>query len=267
MIDPRLKILLLLMAGVLAVTLESLEGLAVLAVACGSCLLAAGVPTQWRRRGMAVVVAITWSTVLSQSLFYGDQPRTELLQLGPITFWNEGVTHGLIQSLRFIGVSLGGIALTISTPPDRLLVAMQRLGIPSGLCFLTVTALRFIPTVGREIVGVRQARRLRSARGYNRNPWVLFRQELLLLMPILARSLRRARALAESMHIRGFDPSTPRQSRRPLTWQGSDTVILLASGGLCSALVSAKILFGLYSLDIFYHPGLRGLYGWCRNWL
>ena len=266
-IDPRLKIVLLLMAGTLAVTLNTIASLLTLTLASGACLLVSGLTNPWKKRGAVIVVAIIWSTVLSQSLFYGQQPRTPLLSFGPVVFWSEGLAHGLAQSLRFVGLTLAGIALAISTSPDRLLVAMQKLGMPSGLCFLTVTALRFMPTVGREMLTIRQARRMRSGKRALMNPLDWLKVEIRLLMPALARSLRRARALGESMHVRGFDPATSRRTRRQLNWARKDTLILLCATVLLLATLSTKALFFLYTTDLYYQPALRRVYGLCRDWL
>jgi len=267
MFDPRLKFILVLMVGSLAVILNSAAALGLLAVGCGLSLIASGIPARWKGRAVAIILAIVWSTVLSQSLFYGQQPRTALLEIGPLVFWREGLEHGLVQSIRFIGISLAGIALAISTPPDKLLSAMQKMGIPSGLCFLTVTALRFMPTVGNEILTVRAARRHRSGGRISRRPWVLIATEVSLLMPILARSLRRARSLAESMHIRGFDPRAHRSSRQAICWTLRDTWVLMSSASIFLSVASAKALYLLYTLELTYHPKLRSLYGWCRDWL
>ena len=87
MIDPRLKILLLIMAGTLAIVLDSIVSLGCLSLLCLTSLFLAGVTRQWKFRGVILVSAIVWSTVLSQSLFYGLEPRTPLLELGPLVFW------------------------------------------------------------------------------------------------------------------------------------------------------------------------------------
>ena len=267
MTDSRVKILLLLMVGILAITLEQPHSLGLLAVGTALSLTRSGIRRQWLKRGMLVVVALVWTTVFSQALFYGDQPRTILVKLGPAVFWSEGVEHGLVQPLRFIAVALGGVALAVSTPPDRLLLGMQRLGLPSGLAFLTVTALRFIPTVGSEFLIVRTARAHRGRSVWRRSPLAWLRLELGLLRPVLARTLRRSRALAESMDIRGFDASTARRSRRRLHWTPLNSAQVTAGFIITASAVSAKALYTLYTAGLAYHPELRGLYGWVRNWL
>ncbi|RME24825.1 MAG: hypothetical protein D6798_10315, partial [Deltaproteobacteria bacterium] len=124
MLDPRTRLGLLLCAGLLAISLESPTALGVFALACASPLLAMRVPRRWWGRGLLTVLALVWSTVLSQGLFYAEQPRVSLGHLGPLHLYREGVTWGLTQSLRFVGLSLAGIAVAVSTPPDRLHAAL-----------------------------------------------------------------------------------------------------------------------------------------------
>ena len=62
-------------------------------------------------RTQAAVAGIVWGTTLSQGLFYGDEPRVALVQLGPVAIWREGVQWGLVQSLRLVAVTLAGLAV------------------------------------------------------------------------------------------------------------------------------------------------------------
>jgi energy-coupling factor transport system permease protein len=194
-------------------------------------------------------------------------PRVLLFRLGPFPFWREGVTHGLTQSLRFIAMTLSGFALAASTPPERLFSALRALRVPFGLGFLVVTALRFVPDVAGEWAAVRTARARRGRPAWKRPPWAWVLLEAALLAPVLARSLRRARALAESLDARGFDAASPRAVRDPLRFRAPDVgtlAVLLVAG---TGLVSLRLLFQLYTSDTWYHPALRPLYGWVRAWL
>jgi energy-coupling factor transporter transmembrane protein EcfT len=85
--------------------------------------------------------------------------------------------------------------------------------------------------------------------------------------PVLARALRRARTLAESLDARGFSPTTPRAVRRPLHMRSEEIGGLLAFAALVLGVVSARVLYGLYVVDLYYHPTLRPLYGFVRSWL
>ena len=267
MTDPRTRLLLVLAVGLLAVTVDSVPALALLALVSGLALAKTGLSRALWKGIATIALVIVWSTVLSQGLFYGDQPRVALLELGPLVVWREGVMWGLLQSLRMISLCLAGAALAMSTPPDRIFAALLRLRVPFGLAFLAVTALRFVPQVGRELLIVRRARARRGRPVHKRNPWAWLRLELMLLKPVVARSLRRARVLAESLDARGFDPSAPRAVRRPLTMARWEIALLCGVGLVVLATISARVLMLLYTSETLYFPELRELYGFVRDWL
>ena len=61
-----------------------------------------------------------------------------------MVLWWEGAVHGSVQALRIVSMSFAGLAMALSTPPDRLFAALVRLRVPYGVAFLAVTALRFV---------------------------------------------------------------------------------------------------------------------------
>lgn len=267
MIDPRTRLALVLCAGLLAISLEQPGALGLFAVACASPLLLLRLSTTWWRRGAIAVATIVWSTVLSQGIFYAQQPRVPLLVLGPLVIWREGVWWGLAQSLRFVGLSLAGIALAASTPADRLHAALLALRVPFGLSLMATTALRFLPEIARELLVVRHARAARGRPVWQRSPWAWLALEVSLLRPVVARAWRRAHSLAESLDARGFDPLSPRAVRRPLRLGRLDLVVLVTALTLTLAVTGPRLLYLLYTSDTLYLPVLRPLYGFVRAWL
>ena len=267
MIDPRTRLFLLGCAGILAISLEHPTALLLLSLLCALPLPFLGLSAAWWRRGVVGVVAIVWSTVFSQALFYAEQPRVPLVVLGPLTLWREGLSWGLAQSLRFVGLSLAGLALAASTPPDRLHAALLRLRVPFGLALMAATALRFLPELGREVLVVRRARAARGRPAWKRPPWAWLVLELSLLRPVVARAWRRAHSLAESLDARGFDPLAPRAVRRPLRMGGLDWLLLGLAGSLTLGLAGARLVYALYTADLLYLPALRGVYALVRSWL
>ena len=266
-LDPRVRIALLLCVGVLAVALGQAGSLAALAAASALPLLFIGLPRRWLFRGGLALIALVWSTVLSQGLFYAELPRVPWIRLGPIVLWTEGVLWGLVQSLRFMATLLAGIALVVSTSPDRLYAAMLRLRVPFGLAFLASMALRAVPDTARSAFIVRRARARRGRSVLARSPWAWLSLEVALLRPVVAEALRRARSLAEALDTRGFDPTAPRSARRPLRARRWELGLLAIVGGLTGTAVIGRLLFVLYVTEVLYVPAWRPLYGWVRAWL
>lgn len=266
-LDPRTRLLLLACVGLLAVSLDRPTSLAVLCLLCALPLLFLRISAAWWRRGGLAIAAVVWGTVLSQGLFYRDLPRVPLVELGGIVIWKQGVTWGLVQSLRFVAAILAGIAVATSTPPDRLHAALLRLRVPFALSFLATTALRTVPETARTALAVRAARRQRGRPAWKRSPWAWLRLELAMLRPVVAESLRRARALAEALDSRGFDPVAPRAIARPLRLQRWEIPLIAAALAATAAVLAARILFALYTAELLYLPTLRPLYGFVRQWL
>lgn len=266
-LDPRARLGLLACASTIALCLDRPLSLGVMACITALPLLFMRLERRWVLGGLAAALALTWSTALSQGLFYSQEPRVALVQLGPLTLYREGLLHGLVQSLRLLAMMFGGLSLSVSTPPDRLFAAMLALRVPFGAAFLAVTALRFAPAVAGEWWTVRRARAVRGRPSWARGPVQWLRLEVSLLLPVVARCLRRARALAESLDARGFDPVAPRTARRPLALTRLDVGLLVASGGLALSAVAARGLYLLYTAEVLYLPALRPVYGWVRRWM
>ncbi len=265
--DPRTRLGLLAAASVLAVTLEHPTSLLLLTGVCVLPLAALRPPLRWWLRGAAVVLGLIWSTVLSQGLFYDDQPRVALGSLGPLTLWREGVSYGLVQSLRFVSVGLAGMAVALSTPSDRLHAALLRLRVPFGLALMTAAALRFVPQIAHEWATVRRARRSRGRPAWQRSPAAWLVLEVSLLRPVVARAVRRAWTLATSLDARGFDAGAPRTERRPLRMAAWEPWVLVLAFGGVGAAVGARLVYVLYTTETAYVPALRPLYGFVRSWL
>ncbi len=265
--DPRAKLGLLACTGVLAVVLDRPVSLGLLALLSALPFALLRVPGRWRAHGLLAVLTLVWGTVLSQGLFYADEPRTALLRVGPVAFWREGAVHGVVQSLRFVAVTLAGIAVAVSTPVDRLLAALLRARVPFGMGFLAVTALRFVPEGTREALVVRRARARRGRPIARRAPLAWIREELALIRPVVARALRRAGTLAEALDARGFDATAPRTVRRPLRMGAGEGVLLGLAALLTAGALGLRVLYVLYGAEVLYVPRLRWLYGFVRTWL
>lgn len=265
--DPRTRLLLLACVGVLALALERPTSLAILAavtVGTFTALPGTGRDRGWRVAGVAVVV---WSTALAQGLFYWQVPRTPLVALGPLTLYREGLVHGVVQSLRIVAVVAAGMCVTLTTPVDRLMAALLAFRVPYVAAFLAVTALRFLPETLQDLRVVRDARARRGRAVWRRTPLAWLRLELALIRPVVARSLRRARTLAESLDARGFDPASPRPARRPLAFRWWEPLVFLPVLGVTLAAIAFRVLFSLYVAEVAWFPQLRPLYGFIRAWL
>ena len=278
-VDPRVKLLVILATSLLAVVLENPRALAVL----GSCALLLTLTARlgWKRLRplLLLVLLATWGTVFSQALFYVGYPRTVLMRLIPVIEWGgrrfdgvvvtkEGIVYGLTQALRLDAMMLVGTTLCLKTGPEKLFLGLTRLGVPYGLSFMAVTALRFVPTVVHETRTARTLRRLRGYRFRRLGFRAGLRLELSTLKPVLVKSLRRATQLATALSLRAFDPlADQRDDAHRSSLSLGEKGILAIVFGLTSAIVIARALFLLYLHRLYYREDLRALYAFARDWL
>ena len=263
-LDPRTRILLVFNVGILALVFDHWLSLLVLAAIC---LLPFLSKRKWALRAFSMAALVVWSTVVSQSLFYNAEPRVAWLHLGPLTIWREGAIYGLVQSLRVVAVGLAGVALAIRTPPDRLFAGLLRLRVPFGLALMASAAFRFLPELSESWSVVRQARRRRGRPAHHRNPWKWLQLEVSLLRPLVARAIRRAWCLGESLDARGFDPIAPRAVRKPLRFGPLEPMLIAAVCTPTFTSVSMRLLYLLYTWDSVYVSSLRPMYAFVRAWM
>ncbi len=257
----------MLFVSLFGLLLDQPVSLGVLCAGCVVALLTAPIAWRWKLRAIAVALAVVWSTMWSQGLFYGDEPRVPVVELGPLVVWKEGLVHGLVQSMRLVAAGLAGMVLATTTAIDRLHDGLTALRVPKVGAFLAVTALRSIPTVGEELLAVRAARAARGRPLLPRFPWGWLDQEMRMLRPVVARAVRRARALADSLDARGFDRSPSAPARRPGRLPLAERALISTLAFGWTLLLAAELLTWAYRQDVLYIPWLRPLYGAVRTWI
>ena len=167
--DPRLKLTWLATVSLTSVLVDSRTALFVLCAAAFVVAAAAGWSARtWLTVGTALAL-VTWGTILSQAMFYMGEPRTPIITLAPsftvgsysfpgLALYQEGTAYGLIQSAHMVAVMLAGLTVCLTTSPERLLAALAWLRVPAAISFMTVAALRFLPTFIDEWTTVRRSR-------------------------------------------------------------------------------------------------------------
>ncbi len=104
--------------------------------------------------------------------------------------------------LRFQSLLLASFLLFASLTAEELGGALRRMGVPHGFSFMLVTAMRYVPLLGRRLRGIMEAQR---ARGIDLRPRVGTLGNLAALLgPFLIQSFQLAEELAMAMELRGF---------------------------------------------------------------
>jgi energy-coupling factor transport system permease protein len=266
-LDPRVRIIALFAVGILAAILTRPILLIPVIFLASISIVKKISDTKKVLQGLLVGFFMVWGAMLSQGLFYADQPRVVAIQIFGVSLYWEGMIHGLWQSLRFIALALVGAELCLRVSPDRLLAALRRLGLPQSLALMVAISLRFIPLIWSDMLLVRMARSQRGQSLHKNGIIHWIQQEQKMLLPIIIRSWQRAHVLAESLDCRGYDQDVPREDLYPLRFGTLDLAILFSIIGVVIPVVVAQIMYGLYLWEIWYIPELRWVMTITRHWL
>ncbi len=208
------------------------------AATVGAALLLAAAPPP--RRLYAAAAIGSGLVVFAINPFVSVQGLTLLWQGPHIPVLDTQITveelaYGAGAGMRVAASALAAAAFVRLADPDLLLRALGRVAPRSAM--IAALATRMLPALERDAAGIVTAARTRAAR--MRSPRVAAG----LLGPLLASSLERSLAVAESMEARGY--GGPGRTRAPERGMTSREWILAAVGASALALVAAGLIFGL----------------------
>lgn len=283
-LDPRAKIGLLLSLSVLVVCLDRPFSLiAIFTTTMVLSVIARPPKAFWLYLLPAVLIGM-WGMVVSQALFYAEYPRTPIATvihpgsqlLGSLTggvalYW-EGLSHGLVQSLRFAIMLTLGLLVGFSTEPRDILSGLLSCRVPPAAAFMVTASLRFVPTVVAEARMVVRTQHLRGARILSISPLRTVRGLLGFLKPLLVRNVRRAGLVADAVETRGFSPDLDvsrwrESSLRPLRFRLHDWLLVSITATLTLGAVTAKLAHVLYQQGFANAEWLRVLSGFSARFL
>ncbi len=278
-LDVRIKLAVLFAGAVLVVLVDAPVTLFGAFALVASLYPASRLPASKVRLAVVISLLTVWGTMLGQALFYASVPRTPLVVIVPkdapvvgaltggVVLWREGLIYGAVQSMRIVMMVGLGLWVCWTTDPGEFLSALVRLRVPYGVAFMTVTAMRFLPTVASEAAVVSAARRMR---GYHlrRRMWLHPARELVRFMkPLFANAVRRSRELALSVEGRAFDPAAKRTTSSPTRLGPAARAFLAALFATLLAVVVLKTINGLFVHDVYYSSSLWWAYDFARSCL
>lgn len=277
-LDGRTKLLILAAAAFLSITVDSPRTLFLLFMAMLSLHVAARSSLdRWRILLLFLLLGI-WGAMVSQALFYNQEPRTVVACLaspstpvvgrltGGIFLYSEGLEYGAVQALRSAIMLTTGLLICWTTDPRQLLKSFLAWKMPYELSFMLITGIRFLPVIFNETAVVLTAQRLRGFEPLKTlSPRKMIQTAFQTLFPILARTLRRAATLTYSVESRGFGRkvhvvSLPR-------WPAGERYICFISLSLLAVLLLLKLLYALQFNGLIYVAGLRGMYDFIKLWM
>ena len=193
--------------------------------------------------------------IVGDSFIHRLDPRSKLLAMLIyiiVIFWaNNPVTYAVITLFTLflvflskikLGFFLGGIKpmictlLTLTTTPLSLSDAVESLlkpltifKVPAHEIGLMLSlSLRFVPTLMDDTTRIMNAQKARGVDFDEGNIIQKVRSIIPILIPLFASSFKRADALAIAMEARGYQGSEGRTKYRRLSWNGRDTLSIVA---------------------------------------
>ncbi|UMZ75424.1 energy-coupling factor transporter transmembrane component T family protein [Natranaerofaba carboxydovora] len=212
--DPRMKIMLLLLTVVVLFLLNTFTGYFLLGLFFFSVITISKLPMKMILRGIKpLFFIIAFTFVLHSFLTEGGEKLLELnTWAGSLTVESEGIFRGSFMALRLIFLVIIASVLTLTTSPialtdaiEHLLSPFKRIGVPAHeIAMMMSIALRFIPTLTEETEKIMKAQKARGADFETGNIIQRAKNLVPLLVPLFVSAFRRADELAVAMEARCY---------------------------------------------------------------
>ena len=236
-LDPRAKLILLILYIVFIFLCKNIYSLLFLAVVFFAVIFISKVPITMYLKNLKSILPIV--------IFTG------LINIFKLKVTTGGIYQASFMSLRIFLLILISSVLTYTTTPNDLTDAIENLLKPLSLIGLSVAvhtlammmtiALRFIPTLVEETQKIMNAQKARGADLENAKFKERLKALIPILIPLLISSVRRAYELAEAMECRCYNGGVGRVRMKRLKYSFSDLIALVFSLVSCAAVIIINI--------------------------
>lgn len=157
----------------------------------------------------------------------------------PITL--GGVEYGANLALRILTMVAASAVLILTTPVEQFTTLMQQLRMPHALVFITVTSLRFVPTMQARSEQILDAQRARGAQVDSGGVIGKIKAYVTIMVPLFSTGIRMSEELSSAMIARGYGVVKRPTKLYDLQWRVVDWLILLVALGLVAVAISLRI--------------------------
>ena len=247
-LDPRTKILLVVLYIVALFCANSLLAYGILALVLAVCVRVSHVGLKSLVRGLKpVVFIIVFTGVLN--LFFTPGDHT-LVEWGVLRITETGARNALFMVLRIMLLIMGTFLMTYTTSPisltdglERLLNWMKKLHVPvHELAMIMSIALRFIPTLIEETDKIMSAQKARGADFESGSIIQKAKALIPILVPLFVSALRRAEELATAMECRCYHGGEGRTKLHVLQYAGRDYAALALGVVITAGIIALRQL-------------------------
>ncbi len=125
-----------------------------------------------------------------------------VLHLGPATLYGGGLVRGVVGMLTLTSLSLLFLQFIMCTTPEEITLMLVKFRFPPSSAVLVGLALRFLPLLERDL---REIYESQESRGLAlTTTWQKAKGIVTVILPLILRTLRRAREIALTMELKGY---------------------------------------------------------------
>ena len=250
-LDPRAKLLLVVVFIAALFTAENYLSYAFMLVVTGTMIAVSRIPLKSILRGLKPLFIIILLTALLNVFFTQGTP----VQIGSVTLKHvtyEGIVRAAFMVLRIMMLISGTLLLTYTTSPIALTDGMEilfgplkKIKVPvHEMSMMMSMALRFIPTLIEETDKIMSAQKARGADFESGNLLSRAKAMVPILVPLFISAFRRADELATAMECRCYHGGEGRTKLSELHYQTRDWVAYLTGAALLAVMIVLRH-FGL----------------------
>ncbi len=218
-LDPRTKFLSLILFMIVIFTIKALPALVLIGGVFFLSLALSGLPWAYVFRG---VRAFLWLFLFTGFIhfFFTPGPSLPFFPLGVIDVtWPGLVKGGFVSAQLFLAILFSSL-MTLTTPPLRLALGLEKLISPlkrfrvpvEDFSLMMMLTIRFIPILLREADHIIKAQTARGIDFESGNFFQRVRNLVPLLTPLFHNVFKRADDLALALLVRGYVSGAPRTS-------------------------------------------------------
>lgn len=246
-LDPRVKLLGVVVYIAAVFIMNNLLGLILLTAVIGSLIGMSSVPLSHILRGLRFV----WVLVILAAffnLFFSD--GTILWRWWIFHMSYEGIFRAIFFAVRLIYVVVGSSLLTYTTTPTTLTNGLEKVFKPLDvihfpgheIAMMMSIALRFIPILTEEINKITKAQLARGADFDTGGIMLKAKGMIPIMIPLFVSAFRRATELATAMEARCYAGGTNRTKMFPLKYETRDKVAYFVLLFYLLAIIAIRIL-------------------------
>lgn len=244
-LDPRVKVVCTFAYIISLFCFNQLSGYIIAALFFLCITKLSKVPFKFIVRGIRPVLFMLVFTAMLNLLWTSG--GNVIVKFGIITITEEGIERTVFMALRLVFLIIGSSIMTLTTTPNQLTDAIEKLLKPLNrikvpvheIAMMMSIALRFIPILIEETDKIMKAQLARGADFESGNIFRRIKSMAPIIIPLFVSAARRASDLALAMDARCYNGGSGRTKMKPLEYKSRDIAAYLLMAGYIAVIIIA----------------------------